>query len=138
MRTDPVDPEQWLAGYDRTLARAAANARAASESLRNTGGRATSPRGEVEVEVGPSGALTGLRLSPAARALEAEALAQLILGTVQDAHREAAAQVVDIMTDYVGEGPALELVRDNLPVDPGAAPTRRDDDYFANPPGVIG
>ncbi|MBB4688363.1 YbaB/EbfC family nucleoid-associated protein [Amycolatopsis jiangsuensis] len=137
MRTDPVDPAEWLAGYDRTLARAAANARAASESLREAGGRAASPRGEVEVEVGPSGTLTGLRLSPGARALEAEALARLILATVQDAHREAAARVVDIMSEYVGDGPALQLVRDNLPAEPDAAPSRRDDDYFADVAGVI-
>jgi DNA-binding protein YbaB len=135
----PVDPEQWLADYDRTLARAAANAQAASESLSRAGGRATSPRGEVEVEVGASGALTGLRLSPAARALEADTLARLILSTVQQAHRAAGAQVVEIMTEYVGDGPALQLVRDNIPADPAAAPApARDEDYFTNPPGIVG
>ena len=133
-----ADPAAWLADYDRKLARMAAAAQTASASLSRAGGRATSPRGEVEAEVGPSGALTGLKLSPAARALEADTLARLILATVQDAHREAGAQVVGIMTDYLGDGPALRLVRDNLPVDPDAAPSKRtDDDYFATPPGII-
>ncbi|MBN9744659.1 hypothetical protein DMP23_26865 [Amycolatopsis sp. A1MSW2902] len=129
------DSAAWLADYQKNLSRMQANAEAASASLSRVGGRAASPRGEVEVEVGPSGALTDLRLSPAARALEADALARLILATVHDAHRQAGAQVVDIMTDYVGDGPALQLVRDNLPVE--AAPAApREDDYFANP-GII-
>lgn len=129
------DSAAWLADYQKNLSRMRANAEAASASLSRAGGRAASPRGEVEVEVGPSGALTGLRLSPAARALEADALARLILATVHDAHRQAGAQVVEIMTDYVGDGPALQLVRDNLPVE-AVPPAPREDDYFANP-GII-
>lgn len=135
---------QWLASYDKKLARAAVNARAASQSLGEMRGSASSPRGEVTVRVGPSGALEDIRLTPAARALEAEVLARLILATAQDAQRKIGAQVVEIMTDYVGDGPALDLVKQNLPpaagidaergaVQPGTGRTDNDDDYFANP-----
>ncbi|WP_020662164.1 YbaB/EbfC family nucleoid-associated protein [Amycolatopsis benzoatilytica] len=130
------DSAAWLADYQQKLSRMQANAEAASASLTHVGGRAASPRGEVEVEVGPSGALTDLRLSPAARALEADALARLILATVQEAHRQAGAQVVDIMTEYVGDGPALQLVRDNIPAAAGATAPRQEDDYFSHP-GII-
>lgn len=133
---------QWLASYDKKLARAAANAKAASESLRQVSGTASSPRGEVSVRVGPSGALEDIKLTPAARALEAEQLARLILATAQEAQRTIGAQVIEIMTDYVGDGPALEIVKQNMPpaagVEPGAAsPSDNDDDYFANPTVIV-
>lgn len=137
-------PEQWLANYDQKVADAAANAQAASESLRQMAGHASSPRGEVTVRVGPSGALEDVTLTPAARALEAEQLAQLILATAQEAQRTVGAQVVEIMTDYVGDGPALEIVKENMPpaagVDVQSSGAQRpvdDDTYFANPPGIV-
>lgn len=129
-----MDPAQWLTTYDRGLARMAANAQAAEAGLRQAGGTAVSPRGEIEVKVGPSGALVDLRLTPAARALEADRLAQLILATAQEAQRAVGNQVVGIMTEYVGEGPALDMVRRNLPSAAGQlTDVRADDDYFANP-----
>lgn len=135
-----MDPTEWLRNYQKTLARASANAKAVSESLRHVGGTATSPRGEVAVKVGPSGALEDLDLTPAARALEAEQLAQLILATAQQAQRTAGAQVVEIMTDYVGDGPALDVVKRHLPdapADDGPRPDDREDDqYFTDPPEI--
>ncbi|MGW1681091.1 YbaB/EbfC family nucleoid-associated protein [Saccharopolyspora sp. NPDC002376] len=134
---------QWLAGYDERLARAAANAKAANESLRQMSGTATSPRGEVAVQVGPSGAMEDIRLTPAARALEAEQLAQLILTTAQQAQRTVGAQVVEIMTEYVGDGPALEFVKENMPPAAGVEAGQRradddnDDDFFANPVVIV-
>ncbi|MEU5845791.1 MULTISPECIES: YbaB/EbfC family nucleoid-associated protein [Saccharopolyspora] len=136
-------PAQWLADYDKKLARAAANARAASESLSRMSGTASSPRGEVTVQVGPSGAMEDIRLTPAARALEAEQLARLILTTAQQAQRSVGAQVVEIMTDYVGDGPALDFVKQNMPpaagVDASSGPPPPDDDdyFFANPQVIV-
>jgi hypothetical protein len=151
-----MDPAAWLADYEQTLAHTATSAQQASEDLRQVSGRASAPRGEVTVGVGAGGALTELRLTAAARALEADQLARLILATARQAQRAAGARVVEIMTAYVGDGPALELVKQNLPdtmtADPepepipvdGAAPAatavpdhRADDDYFANPPEII-
>ncbi|HWE90712.1 MAG TPA: YbaB/EbfC family nucleoid-associated protein [Pseudonocardiaceae bacterium] len=138
---DPAESERWLANYNRTVARAAANAQAASASLRQVGGSASSPRGEVAVRVDASGALEDLRLTPAARAMEADQLAKLILATTAEARRVAGAQVVEIMTEYVGEGPALDMVRQNLPLPPAdprrPVDDRPDDDYFANPPEIL-
>nr|WP_245573901.1 YbaB/EbfC family nucleoid-associated protein [Amycolatopsis nigrescens] len=131
-----VDPANWLEDYDKTLATAAANAQAASASLRQAGGHATSPRGEVSVVVGAGGALEDLMLTPAARALEAGQLAQLILATARQAQQAAGAQVVEIMTEYVGEGPALEIVKQNLPSVAAGDEPPADDSYFANPPEI--
>ncbi len=80
-----MDSAQWLAAYNTRLTRMAENAQIAQASLRRTGSWAASPHGEVEVHVGPSGALTDLRLTAAARALEADRLAQLILATARQA-----------------------------------------------------
>jgi hypothetical protein len=133
-----VDPAQWLASYNENLARAANGAQAVGDSLRQADGRATSPRGEVEARVNSGGVLEDLRLTPAARTLEADDLARLILQTVYEAQRVAGAQVAEIMTEYLGEGPALELVKQNLPAaEPvSVPPTVNDDDYFAQSPGV--
>lgn len=97
------------------------------------------------MSVGPSGALEDLKLTPAARALEANQLASLILATARQAQRAVGAQVVEIMTEYVGDGPALELVKQNLPpaagvdAEPSGDPERApaDDDYFTNPPEIV-
>jgi len=123
------DSAQWLASYQERLDRMTANVRTAQANLRQAGGRAESPRGEVEVSVGPNGALTGLRLTPAARRLEVDELARLILNTAAAAQRAAGAQVVGIMTEFVGEGPALDLIREQLPEVP-ARPTNLADDEF--------
>nr|WP_218889336.1 YbaB/EbfC family nucleoid-associated protein [Saccharopolyspora hordei] len=130
-----------MADYDERLARAAADAKAANESLRQMSATVTSPRGEITVQVGPSGAMEDIRLTPAARAMEAEKLAQLILTTSQEAQRKVGAQVVEIMTEYVGEGPALDFVRANMPpaagVEPGARSGGDEDDDFFDGPVVI-
>ncbi|RKT88561.1 YbaB/EbfC DNA-binding family protein [Saccharopolyspora antimicrobica] len=134
---------QWLAGYDERLAKAAADAKAANESLRQMSGTAASPRGEITVQVGPSGAMEDIRLTPAARAMEAEQLAQLILTTSQEAQRTVGAQVVEIMTEYVGDGPALDFVKENMPPAAGVEAGARhpagddDDDFFANPVVIV-
>jgi DNA-binding protein YbaB len=133
-----VDPAQWLADYDRQLASTAAAAQAASAELGNVTGQARSGRGEVEVTVTATGALADLRLTPGARKLEAEQLARLILATAREAQRLAGARTLEIMSGYVGEGPALDVVRRNLPAtEPTRADEPSDDDYFAEVPGVI-
>ena len=109
-----MEPAQWLADYDKRLADIAANAQAASAVLSRVGGSETSPRGEVSVVVDASGALEDLRLTAAARAMEADVLARLILETVRRAQDGVSAQVVEIMSEYVGAGPALDLVREQV------------------------
>ena len=109
---------RWLADYAERITRVAANARYTKETLAQVRGTATTPRGEVTVTVGPSGALADLALTPAARALPAEELAELIMTTARAAQRDVGEQVIAIITEHVGDGPALDLVRRTLPVGP--------------------
>ncbi|MGB3438389.1 MAG: YbaB/EbfC family nucleoid-associated protein [Actinophytocola sp.] len=127
-----MDPEQWLAQYDKRITEAATRAEQAGERLRQVGATATSRRGEVEVRVSGSGTLEDLTLTPAARALEADELARLILDTTHKARRAVSAQIVGISTKYFGEGPALDVIKKHLPA---GVPTkdRDEDDFFENP-----
>jgi YbaB/EbfC DNA-binding family protein len=131
-----MDPEQWLAQYDKRLNEIATHAKDAGARLRQVGGTATSPRGEVEVRVGAGGALEDLTLTPAARTLESDELARLILDTTRKARHAVGAQIVGISTKYFGEGPALDVIKQHLPAGVPVIKNRDDDDYFANPPEI--
>ncbi len=144
-----MDPEKWFAQYDEKLKAAAASAEKAEQALRKVGGSATSQDGEVTVRVTASGAVSDLVLRPGARDFEPEHLARVILETSRAAQRDVGQQVVDVMTKFVGEGAALEAVKEYLPEgytgDGKDQPmdlvahrdTRSDDEYFENPPEVI-
>ena len=131
-----MDPQQWLAQYDRRLAEIAARAEEVGTRVRQAGGTAASPRGEVTVRVGASGVLEDLTLTPEARTLESDELARLILDTTRKARHAVSAQIAGISTRYLGEGPALDVIRRHLPA--GVPVTRDvdDDDYFTNPPEI--
>ena len=128
-----MDPQQWLAHYDRRLTEIAARAREAGERVRQAGGTATSPRGEVEVRVGASGVLEDLTLTPDARTLESDELARLILDTTRRARHAVGTQIAGIATRYVGEGPALDVIKQHLPAGVPVGADLDDDAYFANP-----
>lgn len=128
-----MDPEQWLANYDKRLADIAASAKEAGERVRQAGTTATSPRGEVTVRVSSSGTLEDLTLTPAARTLESDELARLILDTTNRARRTTSAKVAGIAATHFGEGPALDVIKQHLPATVSARGARDDDDYFANP-----
>lgn len=128
-----MDPQQWLAQYDKRLNEIATRAGKVGARLRQVDGTATSPRGEVEVRVSASGTLEDLTLTPSARTLESDELARLILDTTRQARHAVSAQIAGISTAYLGEGPALDVIRQHLPA---AVPVRHnpdDDEYFANP-----
>jgi DNA-binding protein YbaB len=129
-----MEPEQWLADYDKRLKEIAARAEEAGERVRRAGATATSRRGEVTVRVSASGTLEDLTLTPAARTLEADELARLILDTTNKARHTVGRQIAGISTSYLGEGPALDVIKQHLPAGVPAGPKNRDDDaYFANP-----
>jgi DNA-binding protein YbaB len=144
-----MDPQEWLQQYDDQLKAAAAKAEQADKALREVGGSATSPDGDVTVRVSASGATTGLVLRPGVRDLEPERLATVILEVTRQAQRDASAQVVEAMRGLVGDSEALEVVKSHLPegyagdgedqaANPDLRPdTRPDDEYFENPPEVI-
>jgi len=150
-----MDPDKWFAQYDEKLQEAAAKAAKAEQALKTVGGSATSRDGEVTVRVNASGATTDLVLRPGVAELEPEQLARVILETARQAQRDVGAQVVDVMTKFVGEGAALEAVKEHLPEgytgdgkDEGflkgdeiqvekKRERRSDDEYFDNPPEVV-
>ncbi|MGH3881663.1 MAG: YbaB/EbfC family nucleoid-associated protein [Actinophytocola sp.] len=144
-----MDPDKWFAQYDEKLRDAAQKAEKAEKTLKTVGGSATSQDGEVTVRVTASGALSDLVLRPGVRDIEPEHLARVILEATRQAQRDVGAQVVDVMTKFVGEGEALEAVKEHLPegyTGDGKEDVfniekhrdkRPDDDYFENPPEVI-
>ena len=131
-----MEAEEWLAHYEKRLADVATRAKEAGARLRQVGGTATSPRGEVAVRVSAGGALEDLTLTPAARALESDELARLILDTAKQAQHSVGAQIASISTEYFGDGPALEVIKQHLPAGVQLTRKRDDDDYFANPPEI--
>lgn len=144
-----IDPAKWFAQYDEKLREAAAKAEKAEKALKTVGGSATSQDGQVTVRVSASGATTDLVLRPGVSDIEPEHLARVILETTRQAQREVGAQVVDVMTKFVGEGAALEAVKEHLPEGfagdgrddvfnlEAQRDRRPDDEYFENPPEVI-
>jgi len=110
-----MDPAQWLADYRDRLEKVAHNARAASADLREVKASASSSRGEVTVTVNGGGVLKEVRLTPAARKLDADALGALIVVTSQEAQRRASARMAEVMADYLGEGEALAEITQHLP-----------------------
>jgi hypothetical protein len=130
-----VEPEQWLKQYDKRLTEIADRATEAGTRLRRVSRTASSPRNEVTVTVGAGGALEDLTITPAARTLESDELARLILDTTRKARHAVGAQLATITTECFDAGPAREVIKRFLPA---AAPAtkRRDDDYSDNPPEI--
>jgi DNA-binding protein YbaB len=146
-----MEPDQWLAQYGAKIEQAKRNAAQAETQLGGVGGSASSPDGLVTVTVNASGALTDLVLRPQLRGEDPERISGAIMTAVAQAQRAAAGKVVEIMTEFVGDGPALEFVKSKMPngysgddedpVEPEPEiqrrDTRPDDDYFTNPPDVM-
>lgn len=147
-----MEPDQWLAQYGQKIEQAKKNAAQAETQLGGVGGSATSSDGLITVSVNAAGALTNLVLRPGARGLDPEHISSAILTAATQAQRNAAGQVVEIMNEFIGESPALEFVKAQMPhgysgdgTDPEEPQpeierrdTRPDDDYFTNPPEVMG
>lgn len=146
-----MEPDQWLAQYGEKIEQAKRNAAQVETQLGGVGGSATSPDGLITVTVNASGALTNLVLRPQLRGEDPERVSNAIMTAVAQAQRAAAGQVVSIMSESFGDGPALEFVKSAMPngysgdgtdvVEPEPEiqrrDTRPDDDYFTNPPDVM-
>jgi DNA-binding protein YbaB len=147
-----MEPDQWLAQYGQKIDQAKQNAAQAETQLGGVGGSATSPDGLITVTVNASGALMDLVLRPGVRDLDPERIASTVLAAAGQAQRTAAGRVVEIMTEFIGDSPALDFVKAQMPrgysgdgtddVEPEPEIQRRDvrpdDDYFTNPPEVMG
>jgi DNA-binding protein YbaB len=128
-----MDPQQWLARYDERLAEVATRAKEADALLRQVGGTATSRRGEVEVRVSASGTLEDLTLTPAARTLESDELARLILDTTRRARHAVSTQIAGISAKYFADTPVLDVLGQHLPAGVRVGGTCDEDDFFDNP-----
>jgi hypothetical protein len=131
-----MDPQQWLADYDKRLADIASRAKEAGARLEKVGSTKASPRGEVTVRIDAGGAIEDLTLTPEARTLEADELARLILDTTRKAQYAVSAQIADISAKYFDEGRALDVIKQYLPAGVRVTNDFDDDDYFANPPEI--
>jgi DNA-binding protein YbaB len=90
-----VDPE-----INRLLAEFQVETRpleALQENLNSLRGRGEAANGEIEVEVLPSGALSGLKINPRALRLGSEALAEAVLAAANNAATDAARQLSEMM-----------------------------------------
>ena len=147
----PIDPDQWLAQYGAKIEQAKQQAEQAVGQLGGVGGSASSPDGLITVSVNATGVLTDLRIKPEARGMDPSEIASAILAASTKAQREASGQVVQIMGEFVGESPALDFVKAQMPngyagdgtdeEEPKSElerkDTRPDDEYFTNPPDVM-
>jgi DNA-binding protein YbaB len=147
----PIDPDQWLAQYGAKIEQAKQQAEQAVDQLGGVGGSASSPDGLITVTVNATGVLTDLQIKPEARGMDPSAIATAVLTASTKAQREASGRVVQIMGEFVGESPALDFVKAQMPngyagdgtdeEEPKSElerkDTRPDDEYFTNPPDVM-
>lgn len=148
---EPIDPDQWLKQYGAKIEQAKQQAEQAVGQLGGVGGSASSPDGLITVTVNATGVLTGLQIKPEARGMDPSEIASAVLTASTKAQREASGRVVQIMGEFVGESPALDFVKQQMPngyagdgtdeEEPKSElerkDTRPDDEYFTNPPDVM-
>ncbi|HEX8869819.1 MAG TPA: YbaB/EbfC family nucleoid-associated protein [Lentzea sp.] len=148
---EPIDPDQWLREYGAKIEQAKQQAEQAVGQLGGVGGSASSPDGLITVTVNATGVLTGLQIKPEARGMDPSEIASAVLAASTKAQREASGKVVQIMGDFVGESPALDFVKAQMPngyagdgtdeEEPKSELERKDlrpdDEYFTNPPDVM-
>ena len=65
--------------------------------------------------VNAGGVLGDVALTPAARKLDVDTLAMLIVSTAREAQRLASARMTEVMTAYLGDGDALNQITSHLP-----------------------
>lgn len=147
----PIDPDQWLKEYGAKIEQAKQQAEQAVGQLGGVGGSASSPDGLITVTVNATGVLTDLQIKPEARGMDPSEIATAVLTASTKAQREASGRVVQIMGEFVGESPALDFVKAQMPngyagdgtdeEEPKSElerkDTRPDDEYFTNPPDVM-
>jgi DNA-binding protein YbaB len=63
----------------------------------------------VTITVGPSGTVTGLRLTAQALRHGPDTLARLILATMSQAHAEAVDKLAERVREYTGHGPSIDV-----------------------------
>src|SRR5690606_19252568 len=110
-----MHPDDLIAQYNSKLQQLKENVSQAQEKLAEVGATATSRDGQITVRVNSSGVLEDISFGRGFQHPQPERLAATIMETVRQAQREAAGQMVGIMQEFIGEGAALDFVKNNLP-----------------------
>ncbi|WP_433869732.1 YbaB/EbfC family nucleoid-associated protein [Saccharopolyspora sp. CA-218241] len=110
-----MQPDDWLAQYNTKLQQLKADTDRAKEQLGGIGGSATSRDGQVTVRVNGSGVLEDISFSRDFPHPKPNEVAASIMECVRKAQRDAAGRTMDVMQQFVGEGDAMDFVRNSLP-----------------------
>jgi hypothetical protein len=98
----PIDPEDYLAEWERRVAQQTALTTELSERMKRNTATVESRGGEAVVTVDSSGGLAGLRLDERAMRLSPDELASIILDTSRRAQAKVAQQVTEIVNSMYG------------------------------------
>ncbi|BFU45848.1 YbaB/EbfC family nucleoid-associated protein [Krasilnikovia sp. MM14-A1004] len=97
-------PEDLLRSFELRAAEHAERAQLLSRRLEQNSVTAQSRGGEVQVTVDSTGGLSGLQFGSAARDLELDRLAELVLATSRQAQAKLAESMGELVSDLYGQG----------------------------------
>ncbi|MBB4963053.1 YbaB/EbfC family nucleoid-associated protein [Saccharothrix violaceirubra] len=127
-----MDPRHWLEDYAGRIEEIRKKSVELQENVANAGARVESKDGSVTVTVNPNGGLQNLQLGHRACDLGPARLTTLIMETVRQAQRQAAANVVAAFEPFGGGTEAMRLIVDSIPTD-GDEDAHGDYDAYAEP-----
>ncbi|MCI2419160.1 YbaB/EbfC family nucleoid-associated protein [Saccharopolyspora sp. K220] len=141
-----MDPDDWLTQYNAKLQKIKADTDRAQNELAQVGATATSRDGQITVRVNSSGVLEDIQFGNGFQHPKPDQVAATIMECVRQAQRQAAGQMVEVMQQFVGDGAALDFVKNSLPhgyagdgtdetPSRPAASDNRDDDFDDNSGG---
>ncbi|RZS44610.1 YbaB/EbfC DNA-binding family protein [Herbihabitans rhizosphaerae] len=111
-----MTPEEWLAGFESTVADVRRKAAEFEQNLEQAGATEVSKDGSLRVTVAPNGALTGLEIGDAAARRPGGELAAQIMALARKAQRSAAVRVAEAFAPLAGEdSEALRMVTSYVP-----------------------
>lgn len=102
-------PDEWMRDFEGKIAAAQAKAAMVQEGMAGAASSASSDDGAVTVAVAANGALTDVRLTPAAMGKSHAALSAEIMTVARKAQRSAAAKVAEVFE--AAHGPESETLR---------------------------
>jgi DNA-binding protein YbaB len=110
-----MDTQRWLTSYQQRTEELGATVELARRTLAEVEGTAVSSGGGVTVTASATGALRRLVFGAAADDLTRSQLAELVLRTAAQAHRQAARAAIEVMKPVLGEDSAgLRFLRARL------------------------
>ncbi|SDJ38182.1 YbaB/EbfC DNA-binding family protein [Actinokineospora alba] len=102
-------PDEWMRDFEGKIAAAQAKAAMVQDGLAGAASSASSDDGAITVAVAANGALTDVRLTPAAMGKSHTALSAELMAVARKAQRSAAAKVAEVFE--AAHGPESETLR---------------------------